>query len=152
MGDSSVFDYTRLKACQLTDLAPTLNPSDRRKRVECPSAAVEFSFADFSCRVVMSSFFHVCTSFYTTSRRNQNLTNSTANNDGVETNTKQSDVFIRNKEGVSSPPSCGLYVEIRVAFTHPYSLCSPTLTLGCQCGFTGSTEPVTTTRNKMTSL
>ena len=56
VGDSSVFDYTRLKACQLTDLAPTLNPSDRRKRVECPSAAVEFSFADFSCRVVMSSF------------------------------------------------------------------------------------------------
>ena len=32
------------------------------------------------------------------------------------------------------------------------SLCSPTQTLGCQCGFTGSTEPVTTTRINLTSL
>ena len=32
MGDFSVFDYTRLKACQLADLAPTSNPSGRRKK------------------------------------------------------------------------------------------------------------------------
>ena len=32
VGDFSVFDYTRLKACQLADLAPTSNPSGRRKK------------------------------------------------------------------------------------------------------------------------
>ena len=32
MGDFSFFDYTRLKACQLADLAPTSNPSGRRKK------------------------------------------------------------------------------------------------------------------------
>ena len=32
------------------------------------------------------------------------------------------------------------------------SLRSPTQTLGCQCGFTGSTGPVTTTRINLTSL
>ena len=45
----SFLDYTRLKACQLADFAPTSNPSDRRKKSGAPtrSAVGFFSWCSF---------------------------------------------------------------------------------------------------------
>ena len=47
MGDFLFLDYTRLKACQLTDLAPTSNPSGRRKKSGASNrSAVVIHFVD----------------------------------------------------------------------------------------------------------
>ena len=110
----SFLDYTRLKACQLADLAPTSSPSDRRKKSGVSvRSAIEFSFADFSGGVVMSRS-RICASFYPTSRRNRN-SKKKLNGEQQQRRTKtqnNGDVFIRNEECDSSPLSCGLYVEI----------------------------------------
>ena len=109
MGDFLFLDYTRLKACQLTDLAPTSNPSGRRKRVERQLVRplwffplVQFHFCDVSFSDVI---FPCIVSFIWRLRRHQFLKCTTrwrTRRRRTKTPKKQQLAVIRNGES-SSP-------------------------------------------------
>ena len=125
MGDFSVFDYTRLKACQLADLAPTSNPSGRRKKsgvsirstsLILSADAVSILMSVFGCHFSMHRFIYLA--FAATSIL-KCITRWRARRRRTKTTKKQQLAFIRDEESDSSPPSCGLYVEISRASLAP---------------------------------
>ena len=104
--------YPRLKTFQLTDFAPTSNPSDRRKRVECPSVQPLSFICRFRlwCCDVAFSFLRISSSNVTEKSKLKKIQRRTTQRRTLTRNI--GDVFIRNVECDSSPLSCVLYVEI----------------------------------------